>query len=173
MTALALRPVNPSADASLIHRWVVADRASFWGMQEASPADVEEIYGYIQEQPHLAAYLLEADEEPVGLVQTYDPSVDEIGTFYDRRQGDLGVHFFLSDDPGRRGRTPELVTFVLEQLFADEDVLRLVFEPDVDNAKPRALLARIGAEEGPVARIVTPYLEKDAQFFFLSRDRRP
>jgi penicillin amidase len=167
---LSLRPVDPDADAALLHRWVAADRAAFWGMQDASVEDVAAIYGYIDEQPHLTAWLVESDGEPLGLVQTYDPFFDEIGEFYDRQPGDLGVHFFLSGDPGRAGRTTEIVAFVLGQLF-DGPVERLVFEPDVRNEKPLALLRRVGAEEGPVVHVVTEHMEKDAQFFFLTRER--
>ncbi|WP_148571500.1 GNAT family N-acetyltransferase [Nocardioides caldifontis] len=170
----SLRPVDPAADAPLLHRRVVADRAEFWGMQDASVDDVAAIYGWIQEQPHLAAYLVEsAADRPLALLQTYDPAVDEIGAFYERRPGDLGVHLLLSDDPDRAGRTAELVSFVLAWLFSDATVTRLVFEPDVRNEKSRALLARIGAVEGPQARITTEHSEKEAQFYFLLRQDAP
>lgn len=59
-------------------------------MLEKDLEEVEAIYTYIDEQPHLAAWLASVDETPVGMVQTYDPFVDEIEVFYDRREGDLG-----------------------------------------------------------------------------------
>ena len=33
----ALRPVDPAADAPLLHRWVTHPKSAFWMMSEASP----------------------------------------------------------------------------------------------------------------------------------------
>lgn len=59
---VVVRPVEPAADAALITGWVSVERASFWGMAGLGRAEVEEIYTYIQEQEHLAAYLLVLDD---------------------------------------------------------------------------------------------------------------
>ncbi len=171
-STFTLRPVDPAADAPLLHGWFVQPRASFWGMTELSEEEVADIYGWIDEQEHLTASLVLLDGHPVGLVQTYDPFVDEIGHHYDRRQGDLGIHLFLADDPARAGTTRRLMAYVTEHLFADPAVTRLVLEPDLDNAKSLALLERIGAELGPVAEIPAPMPDlppKKAQFCFLAR----
>jgi len=165
MTDLALRRVDPPSDCRLLHDWVTQERASFWGMLDKSLDEVEEIYTWIDEQPHLAAYLMEVGSQPVALFQTYDPQVDEIGQFYDRRPGDLGVHLLLADTPAREGRTREVVRFLLERLFADEEVRRIVFEPDARNARSLRLLGQFGVEAGP--RVQMPH--KTAQFVFLHR----
>ena len=107
---IAFRPVVPATDAPLIHDWVTQPRARFWGMLERDLEEVEAIYTYIDEQPHLTAWLASVDETPVAIVQTYDPFVDEIGEFYDRRPGDVGLHLFLADDPARAGHTRALLT---------------------------------------------------------------
>jgi penicillin amidase len=145
-----LRPVEPERDADVIHGWVTQERAGFWGMQDADRERVVEIYSWIAEQPHLAAYLVHHDGTPLALFQTYDPAVDEIGAHYDRRPGDLGVHILLADDPARAGRTKELMAFLLGYCFADPAVQRLVVEPDVRNTRAVALVERIGGELGPV-----------------------
>lgn len=166
MSDLTLRPVDPAGDAALLHGWVTQERATFWGMRENSLAEVEEIYSYIDDQPHLAAYLLEAGGIPVALFQTYDPAVDEIGEFYDRRPGDVGVHLLLADTPVRAGRTSEITAWLMQWVFSDPSVQRIVVEPDARNAKSLRLFGLVGAVAGP--EVEMPH--KPAQFGFLTRD---
>lgn len=168
---VAVRPVDPAADAALLTSWVTTDRAVFWGMSGLSQADVEEIYAYIDEQEHLAAYLLVLEDVPVGLLQTYDPQVDEIGEWYDRREGDVGVHLLLADDERRAGRTSEVLAAGLDFVAHLPGCRRIVFEPDARNAASIALMERLGCERGPLVDLKTSISEKPAQFFFLDRDR--
>lgn len=170
MTVTTVRPVDPDADGPLLHRWVTAPRAAFWGMQQHSLDDVVEVYRYIGDQPHLRALLAESDGQPLALLQTYDPTVDEIGAFYDRRPGDVGMHLLLADDPARAGRTPEILDHLLDAFFGHAAVQRLVFEPDAGNEKSLALLRSRGAEPGPQVHLVLSYAEKDAQFWFFPRE---
>jgi RimJ/RimL family protein N-acetyltransferase len=165
--SIAVRPVDPATDAPVLHQWVTEDRAAFWGMADCDVDRVREIYEYIDDQDHLAAYLMVIDDTPVGLLQTYDPEVDEIGRWYDRRPGDVGVHLLLSADPARRGRTAEVVAASLAFVAGQPGCARLVFEPDARNAASLALMERIGAERGPLVELRTSIAEKPAQFFFL------
>ena len=73
-----------------------------------------------------AAYLVVVDDAPVGLLQTYDPEVDEIGEWYDRRPGDVGVRLLLARDPRRVGRTGEVVAAVLSFVLGPPGCARLV-----------------------------------------------
>lgn len=171
MLDFTIRDVRPDADAPLLHSWVTAERAAHWGMRDRTVEEVAEVYGYIAEQRHLRAFLIEFDGLPLALMQTYDPAVDEIGEFYDRQVGDLGVHLFLADDPARAGRTSPMIDYAMLGLFADPSVRRLVLEPDTSNAGSIALLERIGADAGPRVHLALPYLEKDAQFYFITRER--
>ena len=168
---VAVRPVDPAADAALLTSWVTTERAAFWGMADLGEADVAEIYTYLDDQSHLAAYLLVLDDVPVGLLQTYDPRVDEIGGFYERREGDVGVHLLLADDERRAGRTPEVLAAGLDFVAHLPGCRRIVFEPDARNSASIALMERLGAERGPLVDLRTSSSEKPAQFFFLDRDR--
>ena len=168
---VAIRPVDPVADAALVHGWVTEERAVFWGMTDCDEERVREIYTYIDEQEHLAAYLFVVDGTPVGLLQTYDPEVDEIGEWYDRRPGDLGIHLLLAADEARVGRTEEVIAAGLVFVFAQAGCTRLVFEPDARNAASLAMMERIGAVRGPLVDMRTSIAEKPAQFFFLERDQ--
>jgi RimJ/RimL family protein N-acetyltransferase len=166
---VTLRPVDPAADAPLLHGWVTEDRAAFWGMTDCDEQRVRDIYAYIDEQDHLAAYLLLLEGNPVGLLQTYDPEVDEIGEWYDRKPGDVGVHLLLAGDPRRAGRTGEVIAAGLSFVLGQPRCARLVFEPDARNAASLAMLERIGAERGPLVDLRTSIAEKPPQFFFLDR----
>ncbi len=166
---VAVRPVDAARDATLLHAWVSEDRALFWGMGECTPERVEEIYAWMGEQDHLEALLVLVDDVPVGLLQTYDPAVDEIGEWYERRDGDLGIHLLLSEAPARRGRTDEVVGFLLAELFGRDHVQRLVLEPDARNKRSCAMAERLGAERGPRVRLRTSVADKPAQFYFLTR----
>lgn len=168
---VTVRPVDPAADAALLHAWVTQPRAEFWGMSDHSVEDVELVYGYIQDQAHLAAYLLVVDDHPLGLLQTYDPAVDEIGEWYDRAPGDVGVHLFLADDERRSGRTPAVIAAGLDLVAHLPGCRRIVFEPDARNAASLGLLERLGCERGPLVELCTSISEKPAQFFFLARER--
>ncbi|TNM38612.1 acetyltransferase [Nocardioides albidus] len=170
MTVL-VRPVDPAADAPLLHSWVTQPRAVFWGMTDHSPEDVGLVYAWIQDQAHLAAYLLVVDDVPLGLVQTYDPEVDEIGEWYDRAPGDVGVHLLLADDPHRAGRTADLIAAALDRVAHLPGCRRIVFEPDARNAASIALLDQLGCTRGPLVDLRTSISEKPAQFFFLDRER--
>lgn len=169
--SVTLRPVDPAADAALLTRWVTEERSAFWGMTELSQDDVQAIYAYIDEQAHLAAYLFVLDGEPIGLLQTYDPEVDEIGEWYDRAPGDVGVHLLLADDERRAGRTPEVIATGFDFVAHLPGCRRLVFEPDARNDASLALLDRLGAERGPLVDLRTSIAEKPAQFFFVSREQ--
>ncbi len=164
---VSIRPVAPAADAAVLHRWVTQDRAAFWGMTDCDAERVREIYEYIDEQEHLAAYLFVVDDTPVGLLQTYDPEVDEIGEWYDCRAGDVGIHLLLADEAARVGRTEEIIAAGLGFVASQPGCARLVFEPDARNAASLAMMERVGAVRGPLVDMKTSISEKPAQFFFL------
>ncbi|MEU0315453.1 GNAT family N-acetyltransferase [Nocardioides sp. NPDC006273] len=161
--ALTIRDLAPSADIDLLCGWLQDDRARFWGMAEKPREEIEEIYTWLQEQPHLAAYIIEIDGDPVALFQTWDPEVDELGTFYDRRPGDLGMHLFLADSPARKGQTKSIIDFFFETVVAKHGARRVVVEPDASNEASIVRLGDYGFHLGPVVQL--PH--KVAQYAFI------
>lgn len=169
---LRRRQVDPAGDAALLYGWVQEGCAEFWGMQEHTREDVRGTYAWIAEQPHLTADVVEVDDEPLALVQTYDPVVDEIGKHYDRRPGDLGIHLFMRPGARPSGSLEALLGFLMRELFTDASVKRVVLEPDVRNEKSIALVHRFADELGPVVELphTVPGLPpKTAQFAFIHR----
>ncbi|MGW2188606.1 GNAT family N-acetyltransferase [Streptomyces sp. NPDC001667] len=162
-------PVDPAADAGLIHSWVTQERARFWGMGDADRERVLEIYTYIDSLPTHHAYLLERDGRPVALFQTYEPAADPVGECYDVRPGDFGIHLMIGPPTGgpERGFTATLLSvFLTYVLTADPGRLRIVAEPDARNAKAVARLTRAGFTRGPEIELPG----KRAQLAFLDRE---
>ncbi|WP_150134027.1 GNAT family N-acetyltransferase [Streptomyces hyaluromycini] len=173
-----LRPLDPEGDAAVVHTWVSAERAAFWGMTGLTRPQVTEIYAHMATLDTHHAYLAEKDGTPVGLLQTYEPEADRVSECYDVRPGDIGVHVLLAP-PGpegpRPGWTQALLTAFTAYALRTLDRHRIVVDPDVRNEKAIARFRRQGFELGPA--VVLPEIdlpdvhlpEKHAQLAFLTR----
>ncbi|MEV6163914.1 GNAT family N-acetyltransferase [Streptomyces sp. NPDC052052] len=161
-----LVPVDPAADLDLIHGWVTEERASFWGMGEASREQVLETYEFLDSLTTHHAYLALRDGVPVALFQTYEPAADPLADCYDVQPGDFGFHLLVGPvDTAERGFTGALFSVFIGYLFSDPEHLRIVAEPDARNEKVIARLVREGFALGP--EIDKP--EKRARLVFLDR----
>ena len=174
-----IRPVDAEADAAVLHGWVSAERASFWGMNGLTRDQVAEIYAHMAGLDTHHAYLVELDGGPVAVLQTYEPSEDRVSECYEVEPGDIGVHVLLAP-PGERGARPcrssALMSVFASYVLVGQDRRRVVVDPDVRNEKALARFLRQGFEVGPVVtlpEIDLPdvYLpEKTAQLAFLRRE---
>ncbi|MFF4858251.1 GNAT family N-acetyltransferase [Streptomyces rubiginosohelvolus] len=163
-----LVPVDPAADAELLHGWVTEERARFWGMADHTREQVREIYEFVDSLPTHHAYLALRDGVPAALFQTYEPDADPVGECYDVRPGDFGVHLLIAPAEGEgavRGYTDALLTAFISYVFSDPAHVRVVVEPDARNEKAIARMVRMGFELGPEIR--KP--EKTARLAFLTR----
>ncbi|MFI1397642.1 GNAT family N-acetyltransferase [Streptomyces sp. NPDC020681] len=163
-----VRPLDPFADAELLHGWVTHPKAAFWMMQDAKLQDVEREYMAISAHEHHDAFIGLKDGEPVFLMERYDPRYVELQGLYDPEPGDVGMHFLVAPtDTPVRGFTREVITAVMEALFADESTARVVVEPDIRNDAVHALNEYVGFEV--VDKIEKP--EKDAYLSFCTREQ--
>ncbi|WP_406404414.1 acetyltransferase [Streptomyces sp. NBC_00879] len=161
-------PVDPAADAGLIHGWVTEERARYWGMTDHSREQVLETYEYLDSLTTHHAFLVERDGEPVALFQKYEPDADPVGECYDVQPGDVGVHLLIGPANGapQRGFTGELLSAFIAYALSDPAHRRIVVEPDARNTKAIERMVRAGFVLGP--EIDKP--EKRARLAFLSRD---
>ena len=116
----SIRPVDPEADAALLHGWVTHPKARFWQMQDADVERVAREYRAIADSPGHEAYLGLHDGRPAFLLERYDPAQDPVGDTYPVEDGDVGMHFLVAptDEPVH-GFTREVIASVMELLFAD------------------------------------------------------
>ncbi|MGW0552629.1 GNAT family N-acetyltransferase [Streptomyces sp. NPDC002926] len=172
-----VRPLDPSpdfagetsvSDCELVHGWVTHPKAAFWLMQDAKLQDVEREYMAIAAHEHHDAFIGLSDGIPVFLMERYDPAHVELQGLYEAEPGDVGMHFLVAPtDTPVHGFTLEVITAVMETLFADPATRRVVVEPDVRNTAVHALNDAVGFEIA--ARIEKP--EKDAYLSFCTREQ--
>ncbi|SEC89299.1 Protein N-acetyltransferase, RimJ/RimL family [Streptomyces misionensis] len=144
-TDFGFRPVDPRADAALLHSWITHPKAAFWMMQDARQADIERVYTETAADEHQEALLGLRGERPVFLMETYDPAHRELVGLYEARPGDIGMHFLTpATDTPEHGFTRAVLTAVMARLFEDPAVRRVVVEPDVRNTAVHALNAAVG-----------------------------
>ncbi|MGW1890449.1 GNAT family N-acetyltransferase [Streptomyces sp. NPDC002004] len=175
---VTLRPVDPEADADVLHQWVSQERARFWGMNGFTREQVLETYGHLDSLTTHHAFLACLDGRPAALFQTYEPEADRISECYEAEPGDIGIHLLIGPPEGhaRHGWTSVLVSAFLAWVLSDTAVRRVVAEPDAANRKAIARFARSGFTLGP--EIVLPevdlpevYLpEKRARLAILNRE---
>ncbi|MFC4109788.1 GNAT family N-acetyltransferase [Micromonospora zhanjiangensis] len=164
----ALRPLDPDADAVLLHRWVTHPKAAFWLMRDADVAAVAREYRRIAAHPHHDAYLGLWRGEPAFLAERYDPARVELVGLHTPEPGDVGMHFLCPHtDVPVHGFTRAVITTVLAWLFVDPATRRVVVEPDVRNRAVHALNATVGFTV--VGEIRKP--EKDALLSVCTRER--
>ncbi|MFF4566851.1 GNAT family N-acetyltransferase [Streptomyces sp. NPDC001435] len=172
-------PLDPQADADVLHAWVSEERAAFWGMNGLSRARIREIYAHMDTLAAHHAFLAVVDGTPAALLQTYEPEADRVGECYEVRPGDIGLHLLIApagQNGPRPGWTSALLTSFAAYCLLGLDRRRIVVDPDVRNEKAIARFVRQGFEKGPA--VVLPeidipdvYLpEKHAQLAFLTRE---
>jgi hypothetical protein len=169
-------PVDPHADAAVIHGWTSDPRARFWGMNGLSRDQVAAVYAHLAGLDTHHAFLATRDGDPVALLQTYDPAADRVGECYPVRPGDIGVHLLLAPaGPGGAlpGWTGHLTSVIADYALLGLGRRRIVVDPDVRNAPAIARFTRMGFETGPAVTLPRVDLpdgslpEKRAQLAFL------
>lgn len=172
-------PLDPEADAGVLHAWVREERAAFWGMNGLTEEQVREIYAHMATLDTHHAFLAVKDGEPVALLQTYEPEADRVSECYEVLPGDIGIHLLLAPagaEGARPGWTSALVAVFTSYVLRGLGRSRVVVDPDVRNEKAIARFARHGFALGravvlPEIDLPDVYLpEKHAQLAFLTRE---
>jgi hypothetical protein len=168
---LSLRPFDLAEDVTTLHSWVTQPYARYWGLLTASVADVHAEYLRIAESAHHQAFLGEHDGRPAFLMERYEPAYDAVGRTYDVAPGDIGMHVLVGPPtvptapiPGFTGAVFETI---MDSLFSDPLVDRVVVEPDVRNVKIQALNARMGFRKHSIVALQ----DKQAWLSFCTRDQ--
>lgn len=132
-------------DIALLHRWMTLPYAHFWGLQGASADEVEAEYRTLATRSDI--FLGYRNSEPAFLLERYDPRLEPVGRHYAVADGDCGMHILLSPpDRPVAGFSWAVFSLVMEFLFSDEQVCRVVVEPDMHNDRIHRLNRRAGFE---------------------------
>lgn len=145
---LHIRPLDLSADISVMHRWFTQERARFWGMQHLAESEVKESYAGLINGGHAMPYMGLRGDKPAFLLECYDPAHDELGQHYTVRTGDMGMHFFVGppDDVSavQSGFTRRVFRVLMAFIFERLQARRVVVEPDARNDKVHVLNREMG-----------------------------
>ncbi|GHH57421.1 penicillin amidase [Streptomyces umbrinus] len=171
--------VDPDADLDVLHAWVTAERARFWGMGGFGREQVLETYRHLDSLDTHHAFLAVLDGRPAALFQTYEPAADRVSECYEVEPGDIGVHLLIAPAGAgdeRPGYSSALLTAFTVYVMGVLDKRRVVVEPDPRNEKAIARLTRQGFVLGPP--VVLPEIDlpevhlpaKKAQLAFLTRE---
>ena len=76
---LEVSALDPVADLDIIHRWVTAPSARFWGLGDLTPEELRDLYTYVDGLTTHHAFLIRRDGLPIVLLQTYEPENDPVG----------------------------------------------------------------------------------------------
>jgi hypothetical protein len=165
---LSLRPFDLAEDVTTLHSWVTQPYARYWGLLDASVADVHAEYLRISQTAHHRAFLGEHDDRPAFLMERYEPAYDAVGQVYDVAPGDIGMHVLVGPAiTPIAGFTAAVFETIMDSLFSDPLVDRVVVEPDVRNAKIQALNERMGFRKHSVVQLG----DKQAWLSFCTRDQ--
>jgi len=132
-----IRPLDLVNDSTLLHGWVSAERARFWGMQDYSEEDVRRVYQEQLDSPHCQPYIGLHNGIPSFLLETYDPAHDLLASHYEVAVGDVGMHFLIGPSSGlvMHGFSRAVMQTIMAFLFSNPAHLRVVVEPDITNEK--------------------------------------
>jgi len=140
---LWLRRLELSRDLPIIHDWVRRDYARYWGLVGKSLDQVAAAYTEIERRADV--YLGFCGDQPAFLVESYDPRDDAVAAHYAAAPGDRGMHVLVAPAGAPiAGFTWAVFTTVMELVFSDPSIQRIVVEPDVRNHRIHALNRRAG-----------------------------
>ena len=163
-----IRHFQIEKDSEFLHSWVNKEYAVFWGMQNSTLDDVKDEYKKLTKPDHYNAFVGYYNNEPAFVLEQYDPRKDEIGKYYDAKYSDTGIHIIIA--PPKENKVDNFTWFmfraIMDFVFCDLMVYRILVEPDIRNKKMFALCQRIGFQLDKIVEL--PH--KTAQLAFLTKE---
>ncbi|MCH2032866.1 MAG: GNAT family N-acetyltransferase [Tenacibaculum sp.] len=163
-----IRHFQIEKDSEFLHSWVNKEYAVFWGMQNSTLDAVKDEYKKLTKPDHYNAFVGYYNDEPAFVLEQYDPRKDEIGKYYDSKYSDTGIHIIVA--PPKENKVDNFTWFmfraIMDFVFCDLMVYRILVEPDIRNKKMFALCQRIGFQLDKIVEL--PH--KTAQLAFLTKE---
>ena len=164
---ITIRAFDINKDSIILHNWVNKDYAVFWGMQNTSLKEVEEEYVKLMEPEHYDVFVGEFNNEIAFVLERYNPQKDSIANYYSSKSTDSGVHIIIAPPklPKIDNFTWYMFQCIMDFVFSNKHIERILVEPDIRNKKMFALCQRIGFTLNKIVEL--PH--KTAQLAFLNR----
>lgn len=142
-----LRPLDPFDDAELVHGWAARPGTDLGPVSGARLQDVERKCMAIAAHRNHDAFIGLYDGEPAFLMERYDPAETELKGLYEAEPGDVGMRLLLAPAVAPpQGFGSAAITTVMEALFADPSVRRVLVGPDGRADAVHALHRAVGFE---------------------------
>lgn len=142
---LAITPFDIERHVPTAHAWLRSDHARFWGMDSLDKQQIHDYFTELAASPDFDAFIGLHDDQPMFLMERYAPAVEAIGECYEVQPGDIGMHVLVA--PAERripGFTWAVFVQIMDFLFSDPRVERVVVEPDVTNEAIHPINRRAG-----------------------------
>ncbi len=166
--SISIQKFDIKRHSKVLHEWVNKDYAVFWGMQNTELQEVEEEYTKLTTPEHYDVFVGMYRNKEVFVLERYSPQKDILQEFYPVKEGDCGIHIIVAPPEGEK--VPHFTWFmfrsIMDFIFSNPAVERIVVEPDIRNKKMFALCQRIGFSLNKVVELP----QKTAQLAFLNRD---
>ena len=142
---IRFRPLDLDNDIPTLHDWVNREYAQYWGMRNTTPEDVRREYVRLTQPDHYDVWIGEFNGTACFLLEHYDPRQDVVGQYYPVQPGDCGIHIIVAPtDQPIRGFTWHVFRAILAFVFTDNQVQRVIIEPDIRNEKMHRISKRVG-----------------------------
>ncbi|MES1949372.1 IucA/IucC protein [Salinisphaera sp. S4-8] len=142
---LAITPFDIERHVPTAHAWLRSDHARFWGMQSLDADQIRDYFTDVEAAPDFDAFIGLHEERPTFLMERYAPAAEAVGAHYDVQPGDIGMHVLVAPADKRiPGFTWAVFVQIMDFLFSDARVERVVVEPDVTNEAIHPINRRAG-----------------------------
>lgn len=126
------------------------------------------MYSDLIRTEHIQPFMGFYNDKPAFLVEFYWAFKDRIGEYYDVQTGDYGFHILMAPaDTPVRNFSWNVFTVLMDFMFSEEKVERLIVEPDARNEKIHLLNKRAGFRYHHLINLP----EKTAQLAFCTREQ--
>ncbi len=118
-------------DLPLFEKWM--DLPHVYPMWGPATRQLKTIHHLMSEE-WIDQFRIDCNDTPIGYLQYYDALADPSGVWKDQIKGTFGMDLFIGEELfiGRQyGRT--LLAEFISRKFKDEDVARLIMDPDPEN----------------------------------------
>lgn len=141
---VSLRPVDPDHDIEMLHEWFHRDHTlKIWQMNWSFDK-LEQYYRRNHASNHMYSYIGMINGEPTFNVEIYRAVADLVGDYYDVLPDDYGTHFMIATTDKSKKHPVLCMRAILEWLFKEPKVGRLVGEGSVESMAALVNKAQVG-----------------------------